>query len=65
MIVLYFLFLGIASNHTDDYPYSWSIPAYHPASLRYEKEKVLMGKDLLHTCSMKSAMCLTSRTLKG
>lgn len=32
--------LGIASNHTDDYPYSWSIPAYHPASFRFEKMKV-------------------------
>ncbi|XP_026186257.1 iduronate 2-sulfatase isoform X2 [Mastacembelus armatus] len=36
---------GIASNHTDDYPYSWSIPAYHPASFRYEKEKVCKGED--------------------
>lgn len=32
--------LGIASNHTDDYPYSWSIPAYHPASFKFEKQKV-------------------------
>lgn len=31
---------GIASNHTDDYPYSWSLPPYHPASFRFEKEKV-------------------------
>uniref|UniRef100_A0A3P8WNY8 Iduronate 2-sulfatase n=1 Tax=Cynoglossus semilaevis TaxID=244447 RepID=A0A3P8WNY8_CYNSE len=23
---------GISSNFSDDYPYSWSIPAYHPAS---------------------------------
>ncbi|XP_077387522.1 iduronate 2-sulfatase isoform X2 [Festucalex cinctus] len=36
---------GIASNHTDDYPYSWSIPAYHPASFRFEKEKVCKGED--------------------
>lgn len=35
-----FLCLGIASNHTDDYPYSWSIPAYHPASFKFEKQKV-------------------------
>ncbi|CAJ1057922.1 iduronate 2-sulfatase isoform X2 [Xyrichtys novacula] len=41
---------GIASNHTDDYPYSWSTPAFHPASFRYEKEKVCKGKDgKLHT----------------
>ncbi|XP_069568306.1 iduronate 2-sulfatase isoform X1 [Brachyistius frenatus] len=36
---------GIASNHTDDYPYSWSIPAYHPASFRFEKEKMCKGED--------------------
>ncbi|KAF3693577.1 Iduronate 2-sulfatase [Channa argus] len=36
---------GIASNYTDDYPYSWSIPAYHPASFRYEKEKMCKGED--------------------
>ncbi|KAM8848424.1 iduronate 2-sulfatase [Synchiropus picturatus] len=36
---------GIASNHTDDYPLSWSIPAYHPASFRFEKEKMCKGPD--------------------
>uniref|UniRef100_A0A3Q0TBN7 Iduronate 2-sulfatase n=1 Tax=Amphilophus citrinellus TaxID=61819 RepID=A0A3Q0TBN7_AMPCI len=36
---------GIASNMTDDYPYSWSIPAYHPPSFRYEKKKVCKGED--------------------
>ncbi|XP_034094416.1 iduronate 2-sulfatase [Gymnodraco acuticeps] len=36
---------GIASNHTDDYPYSWSIPAYHPASFTYEKKKMCKGED--------------------
>ncbi|XP_074503995.1 iduronate 2-sulfatase [Sebastes fasciatus] len=36
---------GIASNYSDDYPYSWSIPAYHPASFKYEKEKVCKGED--------------------
>ncbi|XP_073343334.1 iduronate 2-sulfatase [Pagrus major] len=41
---------GIASNHTDDYPYSWSIPAYHPASFRFEKKKLCKGEDgELHT----------------
>lgn len=49
MAVLYFLSLGIASNHTDDYPYSWSIPAYHPASFRFEKEKVRLGNDISDT----------------
>ncbi|XP_072252312.1 iduronate 2-sulfatase isoform X2 [Leuresthes tenuis] len=36
---------GIASNHTDDYPYSWTIPAYHPASFRFEKQKMCKGED--------------------
>uniref|UniRef100_A0A8C5DBB5 Iduronate 2-sulfatase n=1 Tax=Gouania willdenowi TaxID=441366 RepID=A0A8C5DBB5_GOUWI len=36
---------GIASNFTDDYPYSWSIPAYHPPSFQYEKHKVCKGAD--------------------
>ncbi|XP_062332660.1 iduronate 2-sulfatase [Osmerus eperlanus] len=36
---------GIASNHTDDYPYSWSVPPYHPASFAYEKEKMCRGSD--------------------
>uniref|UniRef100_A0A3B3CCA6 Iduronate 2-sulfatase n=1 Tax=Oryzias melastigma TaxID=30732 RepID=A0A3B3CCA6_ORYME len=36
---------GIASNHSDDYPYSWSIPAYHPASFRFEKAKMCKGED--------------------
>ncbi|XP_060935350.1 iduronate 2-sulfatase [Limanda limanda] len=36
---------GIASNHSDDYPYSWSIPAYHPASFHFEKKKMCKGED--------------------
>lgn len=36
---------GIASNHSDDFPYSWSAPAYHPPSFRYEKEKMCKGED--------------------
>ncbi|TNN59422.1 Iduronate 2-sulfatase [Liparis tanakae] len=36
---------GVPSNHSDDYPYSWSIPAYHPPSFRYENEKVCKGED--------------------
>lgn len=36
---------GIASNHTDDYPYSWSVPAYHPASFTFEKKKMCKGDD--------------------
>ncbi|XP_063046596.1 iduronate 2-sulfatase [Engraulis encrasicolus] len=36
---------GIVSNHTDDYPFSWSIPPYHPPSLHYERKKVCKGPD--------------------
>ncbi|XP_015676173.1 iduronate 2-sulfatase [Protobothrops mucrosquamatus] len=36
---------GISSNHSDDYPYSWSIPAFHPSSEKYENTKVCKGKD--------------------
>lgn len=36
---------GIASNHTDDFPYSWSVPAFHPASFSFEKKKVCRGED--------------------
>ena len=31
---------GIASNYTDDYPYSWSMPAYHPPTEKYKMAKV-------------------------
>lgn len=67
MVVLYFLFLGIASNYTDDYPYSWSIPAYHPASFRYEKKKVWRGKsisDTLTDMSDMSQLCLGLTLIK-
>lgn len=36
---------GIASNHTDDFPYSWSVPAYHPASFAFEKKRMCKGED--------------------
>ncbi|XP_062997872.1 iduronate 2-sulfatase [Elgaria multicarinata webbii] len=36
---------GISSNRKDDYPYSWSIPAFHPSSEKYENTKVCKGKD--------------------
>ncbi|KAG9349069.1 hypothetical protein JZ751_029387 [Albula glossodonta] len=36
---------GIASNHSDDYPYSWSVPPYHPPSFAYEKRKVCKDDD--------------------
>nr|XP_060612450.1 iduronate 2-sulfatase isoform X1 [Anolis sagrei ordinatus] len=36
---------GISSNHTDDYPYSWTIPAFHPSSEKYENTKVCKGAD--------------------
>ncbi|XP_068105687.1 iduronate 2-sulfatase isoform X2 [Hyperolius riggenbachi] len=36
---------GISSNHSDDYPYSWSVKPYHPSSEKYENEKTCKGKD--------------------
>ncbi|XP_013922359.1 PREDICTED: iduronate 2-sulfatase [Thamnophis sirtalis] len=36
---------GISSNHSDDFPFSWSAPAFHPSSEKYENTKVCKGKD--------------------
>ncbi|XP_053130391.1 iduronate 2-sulfatase [Hemicordylus capensis] len=36
---------GSSSNHSDDYPYSWSTPPFHPSSEKYENTKVCKGKD--------------------
>ncbi|XP_030065990.1 iduronate 2-sulfatase [Microcaecilia unicolor] len=36
---------GISSNHSDDFPLSWSIPPYHPSSEKYENKKTCKGKD--------------------
>lgn len=32
--------LGISSNYSDDYPYSWSIPPFHPSAEKHENDKV-------------------------
>ncbi|XP_019395815.1 PREDICTED: iduronate 2-sulfatase isoform X1 [Crocodylus porosus] len=36
---------GISSNYNDDYPYSWSIPPFHPSTEKYENTKTCKGKD--------------------
>ncbi|KAK3606715.1 hypothetical protein CHS0354_005853 [Potamilus streckersoni] len=36
---------GKCSNGTDDYPYSWSVPAYHPPTEKYKMAKVCPGPD--------------------
>ncbi|XP_004686025.1 PREDICTED: iduronate 2-sulfatase [Condylura cristata] len=36
---------GISSNHSDDSPYSWSIPPFHPSSEKYENAKTCRGPD--------------------
>lgn len=36
---------GISSNHSDDAPYSWSVPPYHPSSEKYENTKTCRGPD--------------------
>uniref|UniRef100_A0A6I8QGR2 Iduronate 2-sulfatase n=1 Tax=Xenopus tropicalis TaxID=8364 RepID=A0A6I8QGR2_XENTR len=30
---------GISSNHSDDYPYSWSVYPYHPSAEKYENSQ--------------------------
>ncbi|KAK7096780.1 iduronate 2-sulfatase-like [Littorina saxatilis] len=36
---------GKASNHSDDYPLSWSVPAFHPPTQQYKQARVCPGKD--------------------
>ncbi|XP_048815889.1 iduronate 2-sulfatase isoform X2 [Lagopus muta] len=36
---------GVSSNYSDDYPYSWSIPPFHPSTEKYENDKTCKGKD--------------------
>ncbi|XP_014772795.1 iduronate 2-sulfatase [Octopus bimaculoides] len=36
---------GRSSGFTDDYPYSWSIPPYHPPTEKYKMAKVCPGAD--------------------
>ncbi|XP_075576712.1 iduronate 2-sulfatase isoform X4 [Pelecanus crispus] len=36
---------GVSSNYSDDYPYSWSIPPFHPSAEKYENDKTCRGKD--------------------
>ncbi|XP_064933559.1 iduronate 2-sulfatase isoform X2 [Columba livia] len=36
---------GVSSNYSDDYPYSWSIPPFHPSTEKYENDKTCRGKD--------------------
>lgn len=31
---------GVSSNYSDDYPYSWSIPPFHPSAEKHENDKV-------------------------
>ncbi|NXE75664.1 IDS sulfatase, partial [Cochlearius cochlearius] len=36
---------GVSSNYSDDYPYSWSVPPFHPSTEKYENDKTCRGKD--------------------
>ena len=39
---------GISSNHSDDYPYSWTIKPFHPSTQQYKNAPVCNGhKNLL------------------
>ncbi|KAJ8281732.1 hypothetical protein COCON_G00042510 [Conger conger] len=55
---------GIASNHSDDYPYSWSVPPYHPPSFAYEKRKVCRGDDGKLHANLLCAVNVTEMPLK-
>jgi iduronate 2-sulfatase len=45
-----FLYLGIVSNHSDDYPISWSAPAFHGSTEKYKFSPVCPSMDgKLHT----------------
>lgn len=37
-------FAGVSSNYSDDYPYSWSIPPFHPSTEKYENDKVRVNR---------------------
>jgi len=36
---------GICSGHNDDFPYSWSVPAYHPSTQQYKMKPTCRGED--------------------
>jgi len=40
MSQIYINISGKASNFTDDYPYSWSVPAYHPSTEKFKNAPV-------------------------
>ncbi|NXO43023.1 IDS sulfatase, partial [Locustella ochotensis] len=40
-----FFFFGVSSNYSDDYPYSWSIPPFHPSAEKHENDKFFFFKD--------------------
>ena len=41
---------GVSSNHSDDQPYSWSQPPYHPPTQQYKNSPVCPGPNSsLHT----------------
>lgn len=39
------MFSGASSNFSDDQPYSWSEPPYHPPTEVYKEAKVCIGDD--------------------
>lgn len=51
-VILYFynfihnmnFFVGISSNYSDDQPYSWTFPPFHPKSEIYKNSKVCITK---------------------
>lgn len=35
---------GVSSNFTDDFPYSWSEPPYHPSTEKYKQSRVCIDE---------------------
>lgn len=46
---------GISSNHTDDYPYSWSEKPYHPSTTKYKDAPVC--RDLRSKTRKRNLVC--------
>lgn len=56
------LLSGVSSNYSDDYPYSWSIPPFHPSTEKYENDKVKVVCGMLTKNGFQvqqSSLCLT------
>jgi iduronate 2-sulfatase len=50
VVILKVFHPGVCSNKSDDMPYSWSLPPFHPTTEKYKNDPVCPGLDgRLHT----------------